>query len=186
MKYFLFRPLTDYCSDWTWVTKYFWLPGRCYPSTRTPREEQSVILVSTLMMGWWGSRQTWHGRHEIMWSNVGWVELLSFRREILNFLIGISFNLNFEIEMNCKLSRTDWLLLPQLGRLAESDSLEEVLFFCDGYNPARNEFFFNRRHRNFEEILEFYRSGSLHVRKRRLRFISHNFPVGSFIISGAR
>ena len=62
-----------------------------------------------------------------------------------------------------------WRLMGQhaatrLGRLAAAASVEEALGHCDGYNPGRNEFFFNRRSRNFGEILDFYRNGALHIR----------------------
>ena len=57
----------------------------------------------------------------------------------------------------------------RLGRLAASSSLEEALAHCDGYNPPRNEFFFSRRSRNFGEILDFYRNGTLHIREHLIR-----------------
>ena len=57
----------------------------------------------------------------------------------------------------------------RLGRLAAASSLEEALAHCDGYNPPRNEFFFSRRSRNFGEILDFYRNGTLHIRQHLIR-----------------
>ena len=58
----------------------------------------------------------------------------------------------------------------QLGRLSTSNSIEEALLYSDGYNTARNEFFFNRRSRNFGEILDYYRSGTLHIRRILIQF----------------
>ena len=57
----------------------------------------------------------------------------------------------------------------RLGRLSAASSLEEALAHCDGYNPLRNEFFFSRRSRNFAELLDFYRNGTLHIRKHLMR-----------------
>ena len=79
--------------------------------------------------------------------------------------------LNSPLRLNIggKVFTATWKMLSQhlntrLGRLSTSNSLEEALLYSDGYNTARNEFFFNRRNRNFEEILDFYRTGSLHIR----------------------
>ena len=68
-----------------------------------------------------------------------------------------------------KIFTSTWKMLNQhpntkLGRLSVANSLEEALLHCDGYNSARNEFFFNKRSRNFGEILDFYRTGTLHIR----------------------
>jgi len=78
--------------------------------------------------------------------------------------------LNSPVRLNVggKIFTTTWKMLSQqtntrLGRLSQVVSLEEALIHCDGYNPARNEFFFNRRSRNFGEFLDFYRHGSLHI-----------------------
>ena len=61
-----------------------------------------------------------------------------------------------------------WKMMMQipnsrLAKLAASNSLEEALKVCDGYNPNRNELYFNRRSKSFSDIVEFYRMGSLHV-----------------------
>lgn len=86
--------------------------------------------------------------------------------------------LNSPVRLNVggKIFTTTWKMLSQqtntrLGRLSQVVSLEEALIHCDGYNPARNEFFFNRRSRNFGEFLDFYRHGSLHIRKHLFYFL---------------
>ena len=78
--------------------------------------------------------------------------------------------LNTPVRLNVggKVFPATWRMLSQvpetkLGKIAESRSLEEALLHCDGYNSARNEFYFNRRNKNFTDILEFYRTGSLHI-----------------------
>lgn len=55
--------------------------------------------------------------------------------------------------------------LPEsrLGKIADSHSLADALQNCDHYNSTCNEFFFYKRNKNFGEILEFYRTGSLHI-----------------------
>ena len=86
-----------------------------------------------------------------------------------------TFNSPVRLNVGGKIFTTTWKMLSQhintrLGRLSQVVSLEEALFHCDGYNPARNEFFFNRRSRNFGEFLDFYRVGSLHIRKHLFYF----------------
>jgi len=78
--------------------------------------------------------------------------------------------LNSSVRLNVggKIFTSTWKMLNQhpntkLGRLSVANSLEEALLHCDGYNSARNEFFFNKRSRNFGEILDFYRTGTLHI-----------------------
>ena len=61
-----------------------------------------------------------------------------------------------------------WALLdklPQsrLGRLRKCRTEEEVLEVADGYDPDRNEFFFHRQPRNFNSVLNFLRTGKLHL-----------------------
>ena len=61
-----------------------------------------------------------------------------------------------------------WALLdklPQsrLGRLRKCRTEEEVLEVADGYDPDRNEFFFHRQPRNFNPVLNFMRTGKLHL-----------------------
>ena len=78
----------------------------------------------------------------------------------------------------------------RLGRLAQCESVREALAYCDQCNSAENEVFFNHRYQNMlfvfvvvvvvcsvnvvkvffnhryqnmEDILDFYRSGTLHI-----------------------
>ena len=51
----------------------------------------------------------------------------------------------------------------RLGKIAESCSISDVLELCDNYNEENNEFYFHKKNKNFGEILEFYRTGSLHI-----------------------
>jgi potassium voltage-gated channel Shab-related subfamily B protein 1 len=46
-------------------------------------------------------------------------------------------------------------------KLAKSD--EEILKFCDDFNRERNEFYFDRQADSFISILNFYRTGKLHI-----------------------
>ena len=57
------------------------------------------------------------------------------------------------------------LQLPEsrLGKIAQCRSTEELLTFCDSYDPDNNEIFFNYRHNNIMGILNFYRSNILHI-----------------------
>ena len=41
--------------------------------------------------------------------------------------------------------------------------MEEILDVCDGYDPDRNEFTFHRQPRNFNSVLNFMRTGKLHL-----------------------
>merc|ERR1712223_1584052 len=67
-----------------------------------------------------------------------------------------------------KVFHVSWQLLQQipdsrLGRLAQCESEREALAYCDQCNCAENEVFFNHRYQNMEDILDFYRSGTLHI-----------------------
>ena len=64
--------------------------------------------------------------------------------------------------------QVSWSLLdklPQtrLGRLRKCRSEEEILELADGYDPEKNEFYFNRQPRNFSCILNFLSTGKLHL-----------------------
>ena len=85
-----------------------------------------------------------------------------------------AFNSPVRLNVGGEVWTASWGMLSarpgsRLGRLSAASSLEEALAHCDGYNPLRNEFFFSRRSRNFAEILDFYRNGTLHIRKHLIR-----------------
>ena len=67
---------------------------------------------------------------------------------------------DFEVSLNLILHQ-----IPdsRLGRLAQCESELEALAYCDQCNCAENEVFFNHRYQNMEDILDFYRSGTLHI-----------------------
>ena len=41
--------------------------------------------------------------------------------------------------------------------------MDELLTYCDAYEPENNEMFFNHRHNNLLDILDYYRSSALHI-----------------------
>ena len=45
------------------------------------------------------------------------------------------------------------------GKIAQCQNEGEIRTYCDHYNPVNNEIFFNQRHKNFIDIMDFYRSG---------------------------
>ena len=51
----------------------------------------------------------------------------------------------------------------RLGHLARCSRGDELLDYCDSYDRANNELFFNHRYRNMVDILDYYRCGSLHI-----------------------
>ena len=55
--------------------------------------------------------------------------------------------------------------MPQtrLGKLASATSDEMIMEFVDFYSLIENEFFFDRHPRSFQTILNYYRTGRLHV-----------------------
>ena len=51
----------------------------------------------------------------------------------------------------------------RLGKLRYAKDLSEIYELCDDYNAAENEFFFDRNPRSFTSVLNFYRTGKLHL-----------------------
>jgi len=88
-------------------------------------------------------------------------EQFTFQKHRLN---GSTVRLN----VGGKVFHASWHLLLQvpdsrLGRIAQCRDDREVSAYCDGYNATKNEIFFNQRYRNFIDILDYFRSGSLHI-----------------------
>ena len=55
--------------------------------------------------------------------------------------------------------------LPQtrLGKLRRAQSTQEILDLCDKFNKEDNEYYFDRHPRNFGAVINFYRTGKLHL-----------------------
>ena len=86
------------------------------------------------------------------------------------FIIQKSRQLNKRVTLNVGGVRHDvlWKMVEQvpqsrLGKLVHAATHEEILQLCDTYSLIDNEYFFDRHPRSFNSILNFYRTGTLHV-----------------------
>jgi len=86
------------------------------------------------------------------------------------FIIQKSRQLNKRVALNVGGVRHEvmWKMLLQipasrLGRLAKAGTHEAILHLCSDYSLVDNEYFFDRHPRSFNSILNFYRTGKLHV-----------------------
>ena len=87
------------------------------------------------------------------------------------FIISKSRQLNKRVTLNVGGVRHEvmWKMLEtiprsRLGRLAmQATTHEKILDLCDAYSLVDNEYFFDRHPRSFNSVLNFYRTGRLHV-----------------------
>jgi hypothetical protein len=87
------------------------------------------------------------------------------------FIIAKSRQLNKRVTLNVGGVRHEvmWKMLEnaprsRLGKLSQQGvNHEKIMDLCDAYSLVDNEYFFDRHPRSFNSILNFYRTGSLHV-----------------------
>jgi len=86
------------------------------------------------------------------------------------FIISKSRQLNKRVVLNVGGIRHEvmWRMLEQvpdsrLGLLAQARTHADIMAVCSDYSLVDNEFFFDRHPRSFNTILNFYRTGKLHL-----------------------
>ena len=76
--------------------------------------------------------------------------------------------LHFTFHIPHYISQVLWRLLSlvplsRLGLLSRARTHQEIISLCSDYSIVENEFFFDRHPRSFNTILNFYRTGKLHL-----------------------